>query len=74
MMLNGIEKKVLEKLGENLLMRKEELISFLKKEVDNAEEVFYVVIKSLTDKGFVRYVYAGSSCYTITQKGLQALE
>jgi len=73
MILNGMERKILEKLGENLLMRKEEIINFLKNETKNAEEVFYAVMKSLVDKGFVKYVYAGSACYAITRKGLRAL-
>jgi len=72
-MLNGIEKKVLRKLGEVLLLRKEEIVELLKRETDNPEETFRLVIRSLSDKGFIRYVYAGSPCYAITQRGLQAL-
>ncbi len=72
MISNGLEKKLLKKLSENLLMRKEEVIQFLREEeVEDAEEVFRVVMNGLVSKGLVRYVYAGESCYTITQKGMR---
>ena len=70
---DGIEKKILEKLSKNLVMRKEEILEFLGEEVSNPKEIFKMVMSDLIQRGLVKYVYAGATCYAITQKGMREI-
>ena len=75
MITNGIEKKLLRKLSEVLLMREEEIKNFLKRETgENPEVIFRAVVPRLLERGLVRYVYTGDACYAITQTGLKEAE
>ena len=71
-MLGDEERKVLEIISRHLLMRKEELMSALKKEgFDDGASV----PNHLISMGYVKFVDAvGSPCYTITHDGMKALK
>jgi hypothetical protein len=73
-MLNGIEKELLKKFNERLVLRREEILKFLAGKVRDPNSMLKIVTNSLISKGLIRYVYSGESCYAITQKGMQALE
>lgn len=69
---DGIERKVLEELVKNLVMKKDELVRFLDGKVDNPESALDVVIKNLITKQMVTYVTPiGESCFAVTQKGMR---
>ncbi|MBN2042866.1 MAG: hypothetical protein JW754_03595 [Candidatus Aenigmarchaeota archaeon] len=71
-MLTIKEKQVLEIIGKNLLMRKEELKRSLKSQ--GFDDGFSEVEK-LMDRGMVHEVDAiGSICYALTKNGMTAIK
>lgn len=75
MQTDGIEKEVLQELASRLLMKKDELVEFLKDKVDKPSVVVEIVTKRLQSQGFITYVTPiGQSCVAITQKGIRAIE
>ena len=67
---DGIERKVIDKLSENLVMRKSEMLQALK--VIRADTTgFETVMKSLIARGLVTEVYASEKTYAITQRGMK---
>jgi DNA-binding PadR family transcriptional regulator len=72
MVLNGLEKEVLEEIARRMLVKKEELVLFLENKVENPISTVESIIKLLKDKGLITYVEViGKSCYAITQKGMR---
>lgn len=72
MELNGIEKRVLEELAVRLVMKKSEIVEFLKDKVENPFSTVEYVTKSLLTQGLITYVRViGESCIAITQKGIR---
>ncbi|MCD6216068.1 MAG: hypothetical protein J7J92_03280 [Candidatus Aenigmarchaeota archaeon] len=77
MSLNSIEREILEKIAQNQLITKMELIKFLKneKKVANAKGVLDSAIKSLSSNGFINIINPiGATCLVITQDGSKVLE
>jgi len=75
--LNSIEREILEKIAQNQLITKMELIKFLKneKKVANAKGVLDSAIKSLSSNGFINIINPiGATCLVITQDGSKVLE
>lgn len=68
---DGVEKKILEKMGEMLVARKTELIQFVQDDVKNPKDVVGVVLNSLIQKKLITPVYASESTFAITQKGMK---
>ncbi|MCD6590568.1 MAG: hypothetical protein J7K72_01195 [Candidatus Aenigmarchaeota archaeon] len=70
-MLTEEEYQVLEVIGKNLLIRKDELMRILK------EKGFgdgLAIARKLTNMGYVKFVEAvGYPCFTVTQSGQRAL-
>lgn len=74
MLTDGIEKEVLGEIAKRLVVKKEELVDFLKDRVENPVSVVEAVTKSLNDKGLITYVSAiGQSCYAVTQRGMREI-
>lgn len=74
-MEDGIERKVLEELVKNLVMKKDELVRFLDGKVDNPESSLEMVMKNLIAKQLVTYVSPiGESCFAVTQKGMREVK
>jgi hypothetical protein len=67
---NSVEKKVLEEISRKLVMKKEELVSFLENEVENPFSAFKEATQTLSIQGFIRYVNE-IGAFTITQKGIK---
>ena len=77
MSLNSIEREILEKIAQNQLITKMELIKFLKneKKVANAKGILDSAIKSLSSNGFINIINPiGATCLVITQDGSKVLE
>jgi arginine repressor len=71
-MLREREMQVLEIIGRNLLIRKEELKSTLR---ERGFEDGISIANRLSQLGYLKFIEAvGSPCYTITQEGLRALK
>lgn len=70
-MYDGIEKKILKKMSESLVMRKSELIEFLNGEEKVSESVVNSITRLLVQKGLITKVYATESTFAITQKGIK---
>ena len=69
---NGFQKQVLEEIAKRMVMKKEELVSFLGDKVENPSSYVQSVTKALSDQGLITYVTPlGQSCYAITQKGMR---
>jgi len=73
MFADGIEKEVLEEVAKCLVVKKEELVKFLKDKVENPVSVVETVTKSLNDKGLITYVSPVGQCYAVTQKGMREI-
>ena len=77
MSLNSIEREILEKIAQNQLITKMELIKFLKneKKVANPKGILNSAIKSLSSNGFINIINPiGATCLVITQDGSKVLE
>lgn len=71
-MLGENEMQVLEMIGRQLLVRKEELKRMLSEE-GFGDGIF--IANRLSEMGYVKFIEAvGSPCYTITQEGLRLLK
>lgn len=70
---DGIERKLLERIGETLVVRKCELIDYLGHGTKNKKRVVDSSLRSLAAKKLITPVYASESTFAITQKGMQEL-
>jgi len=71
MEVDGIEREVLQKLSERLVMTKAEVMEVVGEENSKA---LGSVLKSLLSKGYVITVAPiGSTCYAVTTKGIRAV-
>lgn len=69
---NGIEREILEEISKKMVVKKEELVSFLVNKVENPSVMVDAVTKALIDRGLITYVSPiGETCYAITQKGMR---
>ena len=69
---NGFQRQILEEIAKRMVMKKEELISFLGDKVENPSSYVQIVTKALSEQGLITYVSPlGQSCYAITQKGMR---
>jgi len=71
MLDNGIETELLKEFGKRLVMRKEEIIKFLKGRVSDPHYMAKILIQSLIQRGLITYIYSGSSSYAITKTGMR---
>jgi hypothetical protein len=72
-MENGIEKKVLAELASKELMKKSEIVEFLRGMTENPERIINNLVRDLVFKGFATNLTpVGESCIAITQKGMRA--
>jgi RNA-binding protein YhbY len=72
MMPNGIERELLEEIAKHLVVKREELVRFLERKVENPFSEIENLTKALNDKGLITYVsFIGKTCIAITQKGLR---
>jgi len=72
-MNDGIEKKILERMGEALVCRKSELVNHLKQK-SISEKSIDTVTKLMAQKGYLRIIYASETTFAITQKGMKGLK
>jgi len=75
--LNQLEKKVLEKFGESLVLRKSELLKFIDGDVKNPENPMSVldsIMQKLIQQKLVTPLYASESTFAITQNGMKELQ
>lgn len=70
MELNEVNKKLLEEISKRLVMKKEEIIEFLKNYTENPFNLFKVATQSLSIQGFIQYVNE-IGAYTITKNGIR---
>ena len=69
---NGFQREILEEMAKRMVMKKEELVSFLGNKVENPSSYIQAVTKALSDQGLITYVTPlGQSCFAITQKGMR---
>lgn len=69
---NGFQRQILEEIAKRMVMKKEELVSFLGDKVENPSSYVQAVTKALSEQGLITYVSPlGQSCYAITQKGMR---
>ncbi|MBS3055306.1 MAG: hypothetical protein J4452_02320 [Candidatus Aenigmarchaeota archaeon] len=69
---NGFQRQILEEIAKRMVMKKEELVSFLGDKVENPSSYVQSVTKALSDQGLITYVSPlGQGCYAITQKGMR---
>jgi ribosomal protein S19E (S16A) len=66
-MMTAEERKILEIIGEKLLVRPEELRA-LNGSYDKS------VLQKLKEMGLIEIVNAGHTCFTITKKGMKVLK
>jgi predicted transcriptional regulator len=72
-MENGVEKKVLDELASRELMKKSEIVDFLRDKTEEPEKTVAQVVRDLVFKGLATNLTpAGESCIAITQKGMRA--
>ncbi len=70
-MMTDREKELLQFIGKQLVVRKEELWRRFKDNYDGTD----LVLQKLKEKGFVASVEPiGSTCFTITQRGMRVLD
>jgi len=67
---NSLYKKVLKEISKRLVMKKEELVEFLKNETENPFSAFEESTQALSIQGFIRYVNE-IGAFTVTQKGIR---
>jgi hypothetical protein len=69
---NGFQRQILEEIAKKMVVKKEELVSFLENKVENPSSYVQTVVKALSGQGLIVYVTPlGQSCYAITQKGMR---
>jgi predicted transcriptional regulator len=69
---NGFQRQILEEIAKKMVVKKEELVSFLENKVENPSSYVQAVVKALSEHGLIVYVTPlGQSCYAITQKGMR---
>ena len=69
---NGFQRQILEEIAKKMVVKKEELVSFLENKVENPSSYIQAVVKALSEQGLITYVTPlGQSCYAITQKGMR---
>jgi RNA-binding protein YhbY len=72
---NGIAKQVLAEIARKELIKKEEVVEFLKDKVSNPHDVAATIAKDLYSRGLITYVTPiGESCIAITQKGMRQVQ
>ena len=70
-MQNGIEKELLKEISRRLVVKRDELASFLETRGENPKLVDKIT-KDLYTKGLITYVTPiGQTCYAITQRGMK---
>ena len=74
--MKQIEKKILKKFGESLVVRKSELVNHIKGDVnpENPRTVVDSIIQKLIQQNLITPLYASESTFAITQKGMKDLE
>ena len=75
MMEDGIERKVLQKFKESLVVRRSELIQLIQDEIKSSKDAMNVVntlTKMFIQKGWITPLYASESTFAITQRGIKA--
>jgi predicted transcriptional regulator len=77
MTYNEVAQKILKRMGEKLVMRKSELIEYIKNNVKinpkDPSDVVSSALKMLVQKGLITPVYASESTFAITQRGIREL-
>ena len=71
-----VAQRILEIMGERLVVRKSELIDFIKDDVKNPGNPWKVVdtiTKMLVQRGLITPLYTSESTFAITQKGIREL-
>jgi len=72
---NGIERALLEEISRRKVVRKYELVEFLRNKIKNIDEPIEAVeaiTKCLYNQGLITYLTPlGKDCCVVTQKGLQ---
>jgi len=66
---------ILKRIGEALVIRKSELVNFMKGKTNpgSPKDVVNSVTKMLTQRGLITPLYASESTFAITQKGMKEL-
>ena len=74
-MYDNLTKKVLEKFRERLVMRKSEILNFMKniKNPGDSSNAIDAVLRKLLDSKLIVPVYASESTFAITKKGMREL-
>ena len=70
---DGVERKILVKMNEMLVVRRSELIKVVENDVKNPRDVVKVVLNSLAQRKLIIPIYASESTFAITQKGMKRL-
>jgi DNA-directed RNA polymerase subunit F len=77
MTYDEVARKILERMGEKLVMRKSELIEYVKSNVKtnpkDPSNLVDSVLKMLVQKGLITPLYASESTFAITQRGMREL-
>lgn len=71
MRYDGVEKKILEKMCQNLVARESELMQLIQNDTNNPKEMVDILTKSLISKGLITPIYASETTFAITQKGIK---
>jgi hypothetical protein len=70
-MQDGIEKELLKEIAKRMVVKKEELVEFVKS-IGGNPNVLAKVAQSLYTQGLIIYVTPiGQTCYAITQRGMR---
>jgi len=70
-MQDGIEKELLKEIAKRMVVKKEELVEFVKS-IGGNPNVLAKVTQSLYTQGLIIYVTPiGQTCYAITQRGMR---
>lgn len=77
-MYENVIKKIMELMAEKLVVRRSELIEYVKKDIKgnphSPREVVDSITKMLIQKGFITSIYASESTFAITQKGIREVK
>ena len=75
MMEDGIERKVLQKFKDSLVVRRSELIQLIQSETNSSKDsvnVVNILTKTFIQRGWITPLYASESTFAITQRGIKA--
>ena len=75
MMEDGIERKVLQKFKDSLVVRRSELIQLIHNELKTSEDpknLVNTLTRMFIQKGWITPLYASESTFAITQRGIKA--